>query len=224
VCPGTGKNTTCEVSTAATDPFTSGASYPNDKQALCAVDFGDFGVSATSASLIDACSYTTPNPFAGASDCVVTKACTTDSQCDDSNSCTLDSCSTVAGTCVHTPDTGASCNGTAGVCEVQDTCSALGFCQDNGYKPAETACGDPSDTECDNPNHCSGTDNTCVPNYETAGANCGDAAGVCTNQDKCDGAGGCTDNGFKDASTACGDPTDDACNNPTTAAERTGRA
>jgi hypothetical protein len=90
----------------------------------------------------------------------------------------------------------------------------VGGCHDNGFKPVTTACGDPSDTACDNPDHCSGNSGACLPNFEPAATNCGDAEGACTNQDKCDGAGGCTDNGFKPVTTACGSPLDTECDNP----------
>jgi hypothetical protein len=79
----------------------------------------------------------------------------------------------------------------------------------------ETACGDPTDNVCNNPDHCSGTDGSCVNEVEPATTPCGDGEGECTNADFCNPATGlCQDNGYKSVETACGDPTDNVCNNP----------
>jgi hypothetical protein len=65
---------------------------------------------------------------------------------------------------------GTAC-GSAGACENQDTCSA-GVCQDAGFKAQGTACGDPGDTECDDPDTCDGQ-GTCRPNTAPDGLQCG---------------------------------------------------
>jgi hypothetical protein len=75
------------------------------------------------------------------------------------------------------------------------------------------ACGDPSDTECSNPDTCDAA-GSCLPNHEAAGFACGDQGVECLQDDACDGTGACTDNGFEPNGTACGDPTDTACDNP----------
>ena len=61
---------------------------------------------------------------------------------------------------------------------------------DNGFKPADTSCGDSTDNECNNPDHCSGIDGGCVNEVEPVTTACGDAESACTNPDFCDGAGG----------------------------------
>jgi hypothetical protein len=80
------------------------------------------------------------------------------------------------------------------------------------FEAAGTACGDPSDTECDNPDSCDGA-GFCEPNYEAPGFACGDQGIECLVDDSCDGAGACTDNGLEPDGTACGDPTADQCDN-----------
>jgi hypothetical protein len=100
-------------------------------------------------------------------------------------------------------------------------CAGDGHCL---YADVSTACGDTTDDECKNPDHCDGagacvdddeSDGTdcgdpsstecdapdvcdlgeCVPNYETAGTHCGDATNdFCTNRDTCDGFGTCLPN------------------------------
>ena len=129
--------------------------------------------------------------------------CTNPDTCDGSGTC-LDN---------HEPVT-TTCGDEEGPCTNQDYCDGLGGCTDNEFKPASTACGSDADTECDSPDHCSGVDENCEPNYEAAGAACEDAEGACTYADECDGAGGCTDNGFKPATTACGSNADTECDNP----------
>ncbi|HUS10184.1 MAG TPA: hypothetical protein VMZ30_06935 [Pyrinomonadaceae bacterium] len=136
--------------------------------------------------------------------------------CGDSSSSTCDAADTCngSGTCQvnHVAD-GTNCGDAGTECTNQDTCSA-GVCHDNGFKSAATACGSSSDTACDNPDHCSGTDGSCVPNHAADGTNCGDAGTQCTNQDTCSG-GECQDNGFKPQGTTCtGNSNGGACDAP----------
>ena len=91
----------------------------------------------------------------GSGDCV---ECYCDSQCDDSVSCTDDSCNLSTNTCINTPtdancDDGLFCNGA-------ETCSATG-CQ----------AGTPPD--CSDPNEC--TDDSCQE---------GSSSHVCVNAPK----------------------------------------
>jgi hypothetical protein len=93
-----------------------------------------------------------------------------------------------------------------------DTCTPSG-CQNlplDGH-----SCGDPSDTECNNPDTCD-ANGVCQPNDEDPGTPCGIAGTECKNQDTCDGAGSCTDNGFVDANTPCGDSSNTECTHPDT--------
>jgi phosphodiesterase/alkaline phosphatase D-like protein len=86
-----------------------------------------------------------------------------------------------------------------------------------GDEVPETECGDPSETECTNPDTCDGA-GACLANHEPGGNTviCGDAGTECTNQDYCDGDGACTDNGFVSATTACGDGSTTDCTLPDT--------
>jgi hypothetical protein len=142
--------------------------------------------------------------------------CITDADCDDGIACTNDSCSVDSnghGTCVNATDD-SKCTDSNGCTD--DSCSPATGDPVSGcvFTPvAGRACGDSSDTDCDNPDTCDAS-GVCQANHEPTTTACGDAAGACTNADFCDGAGGCTDNGFKSATTACGDQTDTACDNP----------
>jgi len=86
----------------------------------------------------------------------------------------------------------------------------------NAYEPAGTACGDPSDSVCDNPNTCNAT-GFCLDNFEPTTTLCRDDAGDCDVPEYCDGGGSCPANAYEPAGTACGDPSDSVCDNPTPA-------
>ncbi len=116
--------------------------------------------------------------------------CDHDSDCDDGNACTLDTCDPGAGVCG-----GGSTSG----------------CQ-NTPAPSGTLCGDPSDTECTDPDMCDGA-GSCLLNDAPSGTSCGDVT-ECANQDTCDGTGGCADNGLKPAGAACGNPMSTPCDAP----------
>ena len=159
-------------------------------------------------------------------------------QCDDPDSCDG------AGNCLpnYVPpgtacgdpsssecDNPDQCNG-AGVCDVNHVANGTP-CTDDGnecrndvcqggicahpLKPVGSPCGDPTDTECDNPDSCDGT-GTCQDNLEPPGAACGDPVATdCDAADTCDGSGTCLAN-IVPAGTACGDPTDTDCDDPDT--------
>ena len=93
----------------------------------------------------------------------------------DSNDCTKDKCDEdLSGECLHTPVSSGS------------------------------SCGDPSYTECTNPDTCD-DDGNCLDNHEPSQTPCGDDGTECVIQDTCDGMGECTDNGYQPASDACPD-------------------
>jgi hypothetical protein len=71
---------------------------------------------------------------------------------------------------------------------VDDECNGQGACTDNGFQPNGTACGDPSDTSCDNPDTCMAGE--CMANYEVVGTPCPDGE-FCNGDELCDGAGTC---------------------------------
>ncbi|HEV2827292.1 MAG TPA: hypothetical protein VGW76_06770 [Pyrinomonadaceae bacterium] len=195
---GTGSKCDCTDLVVTADLNPCATKVCNDEN-VCTTD--SCTVSGTPGNLVGTCVYTPKTAGTSCGDSS-SGACDAADTCDSSGVCQSN----------HTAD-GGSCGDAGGACTNQDTCLA-GVCKDNGFKSATATCGSSADTACDNPDHCSGTDGSCVPNYESAGANCGDAAGACTNQDKCDGSGGCTDNGFKSATTACGSSSDTACDNP----------
>jgi len=95
-------------------------------------------------------------------------------------------------------------------------CTMSPVCMDHTcvYPPAAagTACGDPSDTDCDDPDTCNGA-GTCVVNHEPDGTTCPDDGNDCTD-DTCS-AGTCT-HPNEPAGTACGDPSDTDCDDPDT--------
>ncbi len=105
-----------------------------------------------------------------------------DVDCDDGNACTADSCDGSSGeaVCVNDPD---PLNG--------------------------TACGDPTDTVCDNPDTC--LDGVCEPNYEPSGTECRGVAGVCDVAEFCDGAGSCPSDSFEPGTTLCRSGSGDSC-------------
>ena len=76
-----------------------------------------------------------------------------------------------------------------------------------------TACGDPSDTICDNPDSCDAT-GACIQNFELATVLCREDAGECDVPEYCDAAGACPANAYELTGTACGSTGDTICDNP----------
>ena len=190
-------NTNCMVTQENTDPFVSGDAFPADTEALCWVDLDDFGVTPGSTLLIDACSYPSESVNSDPSDCINFQACASDGECDDGNSCTVDTCDTVVGACQHTPDTGSPCDD-GDACTANNTCTSLGFC-DGG-----------SALNCDDNNSC--TDDSCDSATGCVNLNntspCDDG-NACTTVDTC-GSGTC--NGGASPDCDDGNPcTDDSC-------------
>ena len=93
--------------------------------------------------------------------------------------------------------------------------TACGCQLDCTLSPVATACGDPSDTDCDHPDHCDGS-GSCQANFEAEDVACGDASmSACDFADTCDGVGVCLTN-LAPPFTACGDPGDTDCDQPDT--------
>ncbi|HJY98616.1 MAG TPA: SdrD B-like domain-containing protein [Patescibacteria group bacterium] len=61
---------TCSITNSGDDPFPEGDEYPNDTQASCSINLADVG-GASSAYLIDVCSYPSTQPNSDPSDCVI---------------------------------------------------------------------------------------------------------------------------------------------------------
>jgi hypothetical protein len=89
-------------------------------------------------------------------------------------------CNTGTGLCSNPRKAeGAPCGVAGSECEVQDTCTAFGFCTDNGFKSAATPCTGVSqggDCDDDPADHCTGTSNVCVDVVITS---CIDSDGCC---------------------------------------------
>ncbi|UCF35135.1 MAG: hypothetical protein JSV78_07485 [Phycisphaerales bacterium] len=103
-------------------------------------------------------------------------------------------------------------------CDDADPCT-LNRCVNEQcvYPPASagTACGDPTDDDCTNPDSCDGA-GQCQANHAPAGTPCGSQADdECTAPDTCNGEGICLANDAP-VGTACGDPTDNDCTDPDT--------
>jgi hypothetical protein len=119
-----------------------------------------------------------------------------DSECDSPDACDG------AGICEanNKPD-GTACTDDGNECSF-DVCQA-GDCS-HPPRPAGTTCGDPSDTECDNPDTCDGL-GECLDNFELRGVACGDqSTDQCDQADICDGAGDCDEN-YQPVGTPCDD-------------------
>jgi hypothetical protein len=130
-----------------------------------------------------------------------------DTPCTDPDTCDG------AGTCAANHAANGTACGDQGIeCVVDDTCQS-GACQDSGFVTAGTACGVGDDTDCTNPDTCSGF-GQCVANHELNGTACGDQGVDCLVDDACQ-SGACQDGGFDPAGTACTDEpdicTDDSC-------------
>jgi hypothetical protein len=138
-----------------------------------------------------------------------------DSACGGSVATDCQACNLpgLEGICSPLAATSPCGDGTDGECTDPDTCDPAGTCLSNDAVPG-TACGDSSDDACDHADACDS--GACVPNYEAAGAPCGDQGVVCHMDDSCDGSGACVDQGLAASGSACGDSTDDACTDPDT--------
>lgn len=121
-----------------------------------------------------------------------------------------DSCDD-AGHCVDRVATATVvCREATVACDITERCDGLGACPADAFEPSTTACGNPFDTECSDPDSCDGAGH-CLPNDADTATPCGPAATECALQDTCDGEGGCHGNGFVAADTACGDTSDTTC-------------
>ncbi len=89
---------------------------------------------------------------------------------------------------------GVVCRLSVGECDIEEVCDGVSIdCPENSFLPEGSACGDNTDTECDNPDTCNG-EGECVPNFEPAGTVCAPSSGeVCDTDDVCDGLGNCVE-------------------------------
>lgn len=124
----------------------------------------------------------------------------------DGFGCTVDACEP-GGTPSHTPD--------HAFCDDANDCTD-DICVPGCSNPplaAGTACGDTSDTDCDNPDTCDGS-GSCDDNFEPALTACTDDGNECT-ADRCNATGTCVHPAAPLNGTACTDDgndcTDDVC-------------
>ncbi len=155
---------------------------------------------------------------------VVTIRCDTAADCNDSNACTTDACD-ATGACANTPNFDAAnfcCGPASGALTplsdandcTDDLCNADGSVTHPAFAEF-TACGDPTNTECDNPDSCDGI-GTCLGRFEPTTAACGSPTNTeCDPADLCDGAGVCVINVAIEGA-ACGNATSTVCDDPDT--------
>jgi len=128
----------------------------------------------------------------------------TDTDCDGADTCNgLGACAT------HVQPDGAACTTDSNDCTA-DICET-GVCI-HPNKPADSPCGDPLNTDCDNPDTCDGL-GLCLDNLEPDGLACTSDGNDCT-QDFCD-IGVCV-HPNEPIDTPCGSPADTQCDDPDT--------
>jgi len=134
--------------------------------------------------------------------------CSTNTDCDDGNACTVDNCLTLFGICTHAPgNAGDVCRTSTDACDAPETCDGVrGFCPVDAKSPADTACGNPGDGICDLQDTCDGAGN-CVDEVAQVTVSCREADNDCDAEELCDGAGSCPADVFEPAGNVCGIPT-----------------
>lgn len=118
--------------------------------------------------------------------------------CDVQETCTGTAASCPADSFV--PST-AVCRADAGECDNAENCTgSTAACPADSGDPPGTVCGDPTDTECTNPDTCDGA-GACQPNDAAPGTPCQDSS-ACTLGDVCGAAGACDSGGLLDCDDA----------------------
>ncbi|MCC6621773.1 MAG: hypothetical protein IT385_10995, partial [Deltaproteobacteria bacterium] len=134
----------------------------------------------------------------------------TDTVCDNPDTCDD------YGVClVNHEDITVLCRGDMGECDVPEYCLETGECPIDRHEPKGTACGDPSDTVCDDPDTCD-SQGECLVNHEVLTTVCRTDEGDCDVPERCNELGECPEDGFEPAGTTCGDPNDSVCDDPDT--------
>lgn len=109
---------------------------------------------------------------------------------------------------------GVVCRPAADACDVPETCSGfVATCPPDTFAGAGNPCGDPSDTECDNPDSCDGA-GRCVSNAEPTTVECSEATEECLLPARCDGEGACSGGGLAPVGTPCGSAESTSCDAP----------
>src|SRR5919197_404051 len=187
-------SSSCTVSFGS-DPFASNANHTStkckgtncttsDSLVTCCLHPGDFGGSG---NLIDVCSYPSSNPNSDPSDCIVSAPCTSNTQCNDNNPCSVDTCDPTSGVCVHTAASSTTqCRPSAGTCDAAENCDGSSLdCPADAFKPATTTCR-ASAGDCDVAESCSGTGPDCPADaFKPATTTCRASAGDCDVAESC---------------------------------------
>jgi len=119
--------------------------------------------------------------------------CDVAESCDGAGACPADG---------YAP-TMTECRADTGECDVAESCTgSSASCPADGFEPSGTACGDPGDTVCDDPDTCDGA-GICQANHEPSTTECRATAGVCDVAESCDGAGACPADGYAPSTTEC---------------------
>jgi hypothetical protein len=204
------RNGTVVASVANSTTLSSGRPGFETFQAGAKLDDWEAGVSTTG-SCAGAPDGT---PCTDSNACTLTDTCQagicvgTPLNCNDSNPCTVDTCNPSVG-CVSTPgNAGATCRASTGQCDVAETCTgSSSVCPADGFASAATACTGTSQAgACDNDaaDHCSGTANTCLDQFQASSFTCRASAGQCDVAETCTGSSSvCPADGFASAATAC---------------------
>jgi hypothetical protein len=137
--------------------------------------------------------------------------------CDDTFSCTNDSCDEAMDTCVNAIQSNR--------CLIEGACYTLGtfnpindceVCNSSvsqtswSFRPMGAACGDSNNSDCDNPDTCNGS-GTCLSNTSPDGAACTTDGNDCTT-DVC--SGGVCVHPPSTVGTSCGSSADTTCTDP----------
>jgi hypothetical protein len=106
---------------------------------------------------------------------------------DDGEVCTADECDGVSKLCQHPAgNAGVQCRAAGGECDVAELCDGVSpTCPPDDFEPGGTPCGDPSDTDCTDPDTCDGS-GACQSNDAADGTACNDGE-VCTDGETCTG-------------------------------------
>jgi len=139
--------------------------------------------------------------------------------CDDSLSCTTDSCDEMLDACANSVNAGQCA--IEGACYFSSTLNPMNDCQVCNPSMSQTAwsnrslgtsCGSSMNTDCDNPDTCDGA-GTCQQNLEADGTNCADEGNVCT-LNECQS--GVCQHPPGPAGVPCGSGIDNTCTDPDT--------
>jgi len=192
-----GATTVCRTAASACDAeeFCTGvtATCPPDKL----VDVGSPCNDGSMCTTEDAC--TAEGTCEGAFTCT----CTVDTDCDDGNPCSLDSC--VAGSCVYETGSNRVCRPAVDLCDVEERCSPTSTeCPVDTVKPDGTVCREAAGL-CDAREVCNGVSPFCTADVKLGTTTvCRGAAGGCDVAEVCDGSSNdCPSDVLLAAGTVC---------------------